>query len=90
MERRLHKLELHDSLHRGLKRKGTGMAIMEMKLAQGLAQLKHMPMWATFINLRKAFDAMDRERLLEILEDRGVGPNMRRLITVFWAKVMLS
>ena len=57
---------------------------MEMKLAQGLAQLKQMPMWATFIDLRKAFDAMNRERLLEILEDRGVGSNLLRLIRVFW------
>ena len=41
-------------------------------------------MWATFIDLRKGFDAMDRERLMEILEDRGVGPNLRRLVRVFW------
>ena len=57
---------------------------MEMKLAQGLAQLEQMPMWVTFIALRKAFDALDRERLLEILEDRGVGPNLLWLIQVFW------
>ena len=67
MERRLQKLELHKSLHGGLKGKGTGTAIMEMKLAQGLAQLKQMPMGAIFVDLRKAFDAMDRERLLGIL-----------------------
>ena len=53
---------------------------MEMILAQGLAQLKQVPMWATFIDLHKAFDAMDREQLLEILEDRVVGPNLQRLI----------
>jgi len=80
MERRLQKLGLHESLHGGLKSKGTSTVIMEMRLAQGLAQLKQVPMWATFINLRKAFDAMDRERLLEILEDQGVGPNLQRLI----------
>ena len=84
LERRLHTLELHKSLHGGLKSKGTGTAIMEMKLAQGLAQLGQMPMWATFIDLWKAFDAMARERLLEILEDRGVGPNLLPLIRVFW------
>ncbi len=37
-----------------------------------------------FIDLRKAFDAMDRERCLEILEMHGAGPNMLRLIRNFW------
>ena len=69
MKRQLQKLELHESLHVGLKSKGTGTTLTEMKLAQGLAQLEQVPMWATFIDLRKVFDAMDRERLLEILED---------------------
>ena len=60
MERRLQKQELRESLHGGLKSKDTGTVIMEMKLTQGLAQLEQMSMWATFIDLRKAFDAMDR------------------------------
>ena len=84
VERKLQKLELHESLHSGLKSKATDTAIMEMKLAQGLAWLEKVPMWATVINLHEAFDGMDMERLLEILEDQGVGSNLRRLIRVFW------
>ena len=80
MERRLQKLELHESLHSGLKSKATDTAIMEMKLAQGLAWLEKVPMWATVINLHEAFDGMDMERLLEILEDQGEGANLQRLI----------
>ena len=33
---------------------------------------------------KKAFDAMDRERCLLILEGHSTGPNMRRLIRHFW------
>ena len=62
-------MELRESLHNGLKSKGTGTVIMEMKLAQGLTQIKQVAMWETFIDLYKAFDAMDSERLLKILED---------------------
>jgi hypothetical protein len=36
--------------------------------------------------LKKAFDAMDRERCLLLLEGHGAGPNMRRLIHHFWDK----
>ncbi|KAL9183034.1 hypothetical protein ACHAXT_004821 [Thalassiosira profunda] len=41
------------------------------------------------LDLRKAFDAMDRGRCLEILEGYGVGPNMRRLIKCFWDNALL-
>ncbi len=33
---------------------------------------------------KKAFDTMDRERCLLILEGHGTGPNMCRLIRHFW------
>ena len=39
--------------------------------------------------LKKAFDAMDRERCLLILEGYGVGPNMIRLIRNFWRDAVL-
>jgi hypothetical protein len=43
-----------------------------------------MPMWSTFIDLEKAFNAIYLERVLKILKDRGVGPKLLRLIAKFW------
>ena len=43
-----------------------------------------MPFFGVFVNLKKAFDAMDRERCLLILEGYGAGPKMVRLIRNFW------
>ena len=37
-----------------------------------------------FLDLHKAYDALDRSRCLEILEGYGVGPNARRLLTNYW------
>ncbi len=58
--------------------------IIEAKLAQKLAHLEQTPFFGVFINLRKAFDAMDRGCCLQILALHGVGPKMLRLIRNFW------
>ena len=83
MDDRLKVLELHDCLHGFTAHRGCSTAIMEAKLAQLLAFLEQAPLYEIFIDLRKAFDAMDRERCLKILKDRGVGKNIRRLIWMF-------
>ena len=89
MNRRLQAIQLHDSLHGSVKRRGTGTATIEAKLVQQLSYIEQEPLYAVFIDLRKAFDAMDRDRCLQILKDYGVGPNILRLIKNFWHKAVL-
>ena len=60
------------------------MAVIEAKLWQQLAHIEQAPFYGVFIDLKKAFDAMDRERCLLILEGHGAGLNMRRLVRHFW------
>ncbi|EJK77954.1 hypothetical protein THAOC_00175, partial [Thalassiosira oceanica] len=67
-----------------VKGRGCGTAGIEAKLAQQLACLKQRPLYGIFIDLRKVYDAMDRDRCMEIVEGYGVGPNMMRLIQTFW------
>jgi hypothetical protein len=43
-----------------------------------------MPFFGVFIDLQKAFDAMDCNCCLEILALHGIGPKMLRLIRNFW------
>jgi hypothetical protein len=59
MDHRLETIVLRGSLHGCLKHRGTGTAIIEAKLAQQLAHLEQAPFYGVFINLRKAFNAMD-------------------------------
>ena len=40
-----------------------------------------------FLDLRKAYDALERSRCLEILEGYGVGPNARILLTNYWRRL---
>ncbi len=45
----------------------TGTAIMEVKLQQQLAWVDQDSLYQIYVDLRKAYDALDRGRCLEIL-----------------------
>jgi hypothetical protein len=59
MDIRLEKIILHDSLHGCLAGRGMGTGIIKAKLAQQLAHLERTPLFGVFIDLKKAFAAMD-------------------------------
>ena len=42
-----------------------------------------------FLNLTKAYDALDRSRSLEIIKGYGVGDKVRRMLRVYWDKTTL-
>jgi hypothetical protein len=48
-------LKLHDCLHGGLPRQGTGTAIMEVKLHQQLAWVDQAPLYQIYLDLKKAY-----------------------------------
>ena len=43
-------------------------------------------LYVIFLDLTKAYDALDRSRILEILEGYGVGPQARRLLRTYREK----
>ena len=64
----------HDLLHELWAGCGTGTAILEYKMLQKLAVLRVEVLYMTFMDLHKAYNALESSRLLEILEGYGVGP----------------
>ena len=42
-----------------------------------------------FLDLHKAYDALDRSRCLDILEGYGVVPRARIIIRAYWGKMMM-
>jgi hypothetical protein len=73
---RLDSIQLHDSLHSCQHKRRMGNAIIRAKLAQQLSYLEMQPFYRVFLDLRKAFDAIDREQCIMILEGYGAGPQM--------------
>ena len=58
----------------------TGTASPESKLTQQLASMREEVLCAIFLDLKKAYDALDRYRCLEIFEGYGVGPWAYRIL----------
>jgi hypothetical protein len=86
IDHHLDAINLHDSLHGCCHNRRTGTAIIAVKLAQQLSNLELRPFYSIFLDLRKAFDAMDRERCILVLEGYGAGPRMIQLIRGFLAQ----
>ena len=57
---------------------------MEANLVQQLTFIEQSPLYGIFVNLLKAYGAMDRGRFINTLKDTGVGPKTIQLIENFW------
>ena len=89
MDLTLDSIELHDTLHGYCATRGTGTMVIEAKLAQQLSYIKMQLFYGVFLDLKKAFDAMDRERCIMILEGYGTGPRMIRVIRNYWRNAIM-
>ena len=67
---------LHDELHGFQQGRGAEMAVTEDKMEQQLAGIVHVPLFQVFIDVRKAYDSLDRGRCMEIVRGYGLGPNL--------------
>ena len=79
----------HDALHGFREGRCVGTATLKAKLLQKLAAMREEVLYVIFLDLTKAYDALDRSRCLEILEGYGVGPNVRRLLNTYWCRLTM-
>ena len=74
----------HDALHGFQARRDTGTACIEAKVLQQLSKMVQKILYFILLDLRKAYNFVNRERLLEILEGYGVGLNELGFLKFYW------
>ena len=82
-------IKLHDALHGFREGRITGTATLEAKLLQQLADMREEVLYMIFLDLTKAYDALDRSRSLEILKGYGVGDRVRQMLQEYWDKTTM-
>ena len=83
MDKRLVEIKFHDCLHGFLGSRGTGTATTEVKLTHQLDYMDQVPLCVIFIDLKKVYDDIDRDRYMEIIVGYGVRPKICKLIQLF-------
>jgi hypothetical protein len=74
-----------DAVHEFRPGRGTGTAILEAKLLAQLQMRSDEPLYMVFMDLKKAYDTLDRMQALRILKEYGVGEKLWRIISTIWA-----
>ena len=82
-------IKFHDVLHRFWEGRGTGTAALEVNLLQHLTVMREEVLFEVFLDLQKAYGALDRDRCLEILEAFGVGPRVIKLLLMYWYRLTM-
>ena len=82
-------LKLYDALHRFREGRGMGTATLEAKLIQQLAAMMEEVLYVMFLDLTKAYDALEKSRSLEILQGYGVGERVRRMLREYWKRTTM-
>lgn len=61
----------------------------QMPVGAGTSYCQGETLFQVFLNLTKAYNTLDRECTLLIMEQYRVGPNVRRLLHTFWYGLQL-
>ena len=73
-------VQFHNFLHVFCTGRGLGTAIMDIKIAQELASVYQEPLFLLLFDIRKAYDNLDRGRLLQTLAGYWAGLKLRELM----------
>ena len=79
----------HNALHEFWAGRWMGTAILEDKLLQQLTDMREAVLFEVFLYLQKAYDALDKERPLELLAAYRVGTRILRFLWTYWDRLTM-
>jgi Reverse transcriptase (RNA-dependent DNA polymerase) len=88
-ERMSRTIHFNDTLHGFRPGRGTGTAIFEARLHHDRSIQQGKTLSQIFLDLSKAYDTLDRDRTIQLLQAYGVGPRLMRLLQTFWNNLQL-
>ena len=77
-------INFHDGIHGFRVGRGTSTAIINLKLRMQLARRKKDPLYLIFLDVKKAYDSLDRDRTISLLRKYGVGEKICILLINMW------
>ena len=83
-------IQLHNALHGFRAGRGTGTTTLEANMVQKLITMRETILHSILLDLRKAYDALDRYRCLDILAGYVVGPRMLRILQTYWDRLHMA
>jgi hypothetical protein len=85
-KRLISSITFHDGKHGFRTERGTSTAIINIKLKMQLAKRNKIPMYMIFLDIKKAYDTLDRERTISLLKKYGIGDNICKILENIWDK----
>ena len=83
-------IHFHDVLHGFRAARGTGTVTLEAKLLQDIISMREMALHSIFLDLRKSYYDLDRDRCLYTLEGYNMGPMKIRILWTYWARLHMA
>lgn len=77
-------IRFHDGIHGFQSKRSCSTGILEAKLAMQRARREGRIYHQVFLDLSKAYDTLDRERMAEVMQAYGIGPRIMTLLESTW------
>ena len=80
----------YDSIHGLQMGRGTRTSILEADLPHKLKSMREEVLHNVFLDLHKVYNALDRDRYLNILTGYGVGPQTLWILSTYWTRIWMD